>query len=95
MFPFDEDGPTDAEMAAAAEQCAADRERQVDAVKAAIAENACECFDRMGQYMLGRIVVVVEVIDEAGFQNLVVLSPDEQPVWDDLGLLTFAASERA
>lgn len=90
-----DDGPTDEELEASAEQCRDDREVQLDAVKSAIAENACQCFDRLGQFMVGRIVVVAEVIDEVGVQNLVTLSPDDQPAWDDLGLLTFAASEYA
>ena len=84
------DGPTDAELAEAAEACAADRAQQLDAVKSAIVENACECWSQLGQHMVGRIVVVVEVIDELGEQNLLTLTPDDQPAWDDIGMLTFA-----
>ena len=84
------DGPTHEELVAAAEKCATDRASQLDAVKSALVENACDCWAAFGQHMVGKVVVVAEVIDETGDANLLVLDPDDQPTWDSRGLLATA-----
>lgn len=88
------DGPEWEEMVAEAEKCEADRRTQLDAVKTALVENACDCWNSLGSTMVGKLVVVVEVIDETGEPNLLVLSDPDQAQWDTLGLLSYAVQVR-
>lgn len=88
-----DDGPTEAEMLEAAEQCRIDRGLQAEAVKQALVENACDCWARLGQHMVSRAVTVAEVIDEAGEPHLLVIADPEQAEWDTLGLLGTAIAE--
>lgn len=87
---FGEDGPTFEEMAAASEACATAREETVEAVKRALVENACGCWDALGQHMVGKLVVVAEVIDENGEPHLNLLVPEEQAQWETVGMMGYA-----
>lgn len=84
------DGPTNEELIAAAEQCAVDREKQLDAVRSALVENSCQCWESLGHSMVGRLVVIAEVIGEDGERQLAVLAPNEQAPWDTAGLVEYA-----
>lgn len=92
---WDEYGPTEAEMEAATEECHDAQERQTAGVKSAILDNTCGCWERLGHRMVSRVVVIAEVVDEVGDRNFYTLHDPDMPVWDVLGMLTYASGELA
>lgn len=65
------------------EQAANDRD---EAVRKAIKDSACNHFDILGDFIVGRWVMVAEVIDELGDRHLTVLSSVGLEPWEAIGM---------
>jgi hypothetical protein len=70
------------------EQTACDHDtaqRSEDIVRA-IKGNACHHYDMFGDFLVGRWVMVAEIIDELGERHLTLLGSDGLEPWDALGM---------
>lgn len=74
------DGPSMAELEEMRTTCEASHLGQAQAMAAAVVDNACGCFNQFGAWRVGRLVAIVEVVDELGESHLAVVeSPGLQP----------------
>jgi hypothetical protein len=60
-----------------------------EGVRTLLTENACHHFDVFGNFVVGRTILVTEIIDEYGHLHLVSFgSPNLRP-WDVKGMLSY------
>lgn len=68
------------------EECNDTAVNRSNAVEAAIKNNSCYHFASVGDYLVGRWVMVAEIIDELGERHLAVFgSPNLEP-WEAIGM---------
>jgi hypothetical protein len=73
-----------------AEACENARETQVEKIREIIREHQCECWDQLGPVMMGRMILVSEVVNELGDSSLYVLASPGLTPWEATGLLDWA-----
>jgi hypothetical protein len=90
-FPYDDDEDmTNEEYGRMIEECRDMEEVRANAMAAAIKNNPCHHFDYLGDFIVGRHVTVVEIIDEAGGTHLYPIPSANLSSWEAEGLLRAA-----
>lgn len=69
------------------EECEAIHLRRAEAIEAAVKNHSCYHFDVFGDYLVGRWVGVVEIIDELGDRHLTIMGSTNLEPWEALGLM--------
>ena len=66
------------------------KHRRIDeGIRVLLSENACHHFDTFGNFVIGRSILVTEVVDEYGHLHLLSFgSPNLRP-WDVRGMLSY------
>ena len=88
FFRWDDMDPEDAERIM--EECERDEAVRAEAIAAAIKNNTCHHFGDMGDFVVGRHITIVEVIDELGDTHLLPIPSTGLRRWEAIGMLTAA-----
>ena len=88
FFNYEELDPE--EMQRIIEDCERDDAIRAEAIAAAIKNNPCHHFDGLGDFVVGRHITVVELIDELGETHLLPIPSTGLLKWESIGMLTAA-----
>jgi hypothetical protein len=88
FFRWDDMDPEDMERIL--DECERDEAIRAEAIAAAIKNNPCHHFSGLGDFIVGRHLTVVEVIDELGESHLLPIPSTGLRKWEALGMLTAA-----
>lgn len=89
FFQFDENMDP-AELQRLIEECEVMEADRATAIAAAIKNYPCHHFDDLGDFVVGRHITVVELIDEFGETHLLPLPSEGLRRWEAIGMLTAA-----
>ena len=91
MMFFEWDGDMDPErLQRLIEECEVMESNRAVAIAAAIKNNSCHHFDDLGDFVVGRHITIVEIIDELGETHLLPLPSEGLRRWEAIGMLTAA-----
>lgn len=88
VFKFGDMDPEEVERLM--DECEVMEADRAEAIAAAIKNNPCHHFDGLGDFIVGRHVTIVEVIDQVGDSHLVPISSKGLAGWEAIGMLTAA-----
>lgn len=71
-------------------ECEVMEAERAEAIAAAIKNNPCHHFDGLGDFIVGRHITVVEIIDAVGDAHLVPITSRGMLRWEALGMLRAA-----
>jgi hypothetical protein len=90
IFYFGEDDLDPEEYGNMVDECRIMEIDRSSAIGAAIKDNPCHHFNHLGDFIVGRHITIVEVIDEVGGTHLFPLSSQGLQSWEAEGLLRAA-----
>lgn len=88
FFGYEDMDPEEAQRMI--EECERDDAIRAEAIAAAIKNNPCHHFDGMGDFVVGRHITVVEIIDGLGDTHLLPIASAGLLRWEAIGMLTAA-----
>ena len=89
LFEFDEEDPGEAERILS--ECEVMEARRSQAIAAAIKNNPCHHFRPFGDFVVGRHITVVEIIDQMGDTHLIPIPSENLTQWEAIGMLMAAS----
>jgi hypothetical protein len=90
MFYIDDDDLDPTEYGRMLDECRTMEAERATAIAAAIKNNPCHHFDYLGDFIVGRHITIVEILDEAGGTHLYPLPSSGLSAWEAEGLLRAA-----
>lgn len=67
-----------------------DKHRAIDeGIRALLTDNGCHHFNMFGNYLIGRNILISEVIDEYGEMHLLSFGSPDLKAWDVSGMLGY------
>ena len=90
LFEFGGD-PDPEEMERILSECEVMESRRSQAIAAAIKNNSCHHFRPFGDFVVGRHITVVEIIDQMGDTHLIPIPSDNLTQWEAIGMLMAAS----
>lgn len=88
MFRFSDMDPEEFERMA--EECEVMESQRAESIAAAIKNNPCHHFDGLGDFIVGRHVTIVEIIDQLGDSHLIPITSKGLAGWEAIGMLEAA-----
>ena len=73
-------------------ECSSKHNRIDEGIRTVIHDNACRHFKGFGNFVVGRNIVISEILDQVGDTHLVSFASPSLKQWEILGMLEYVSS---
>lgn len=89
FFEFEDEDPEELERILS--ECDVMESRRSQSIAAAVKNNPCHHFRPFGDFVVGRHITVVEIIDQLGDTHLIPIPSENLTRWEAIGMLMAAS----